>query len=85
MRRFVTLMIGTAALLTTGTAIAAPATPAGPNAAAQAYRQAIRRECQRGVFSQSDLHRLYGAARASGDHGYLPRPTVAQDACEQAP
>jgi hypothetical protein len=78
-------MIATAAFLTTSTAIAAPATQPGPNAAAQAYRQAVRRECHSGVFSQSELHNLHAAARASGDHGYLPSPTVAQDSCEQAP
>jgi hypothetical protein len=84
MRSLVTLTIATAAFLTTSTAIAAPATP-GPNAAAQAYRQEVRRECHSGVFSQTELHNLYAAARASGDHGYLPSPIVAQDSCEQAP
>ena len=84
MRRFATLVIGTAVLLTAGAAMAASSTPAARrHAAVTAYREAIQ-TCERGdaMPNDNDLHRLYQAARTSGYRGYLPTPSVAQRQCE---
>ncbi len=84
MRRFATILIGTAALLTAGTAMAAPGTQAARQyAAVTAYRAALH-ACERGDAMPSDTHirRLYQAARASGYRGYLPTPAAAEQRCE---
>jgi hypothetical protein len=87
MRKVITLCLGAAGVVAvvTGAAMAAPATPSRPPAAVQAYRMAIRQDCQSGVWAQSELEGLYRAARATGYRGYLPTPEFAQEECVQAP
>lgn len=85
MKKFATLLLGAAVFGITGSAMAAPVAPPRWTAAVQAYRQAVREDCQSGVFVPSELHRLYRAARAKGYQGYLASPQFAEEACEQAP
>ena len=87
MKKFVTLCLGAAGLVAAvaGIAMAAPATPSRQPAPVQAYRTAIRQDCRSGVRADSELDRLYGAARATGYRGYLPTPEFAEEACVQAP
>jgi hypothetical protein len=82
MRRFVTLPIGIAVLMTAGMAMAAPSTQAARQyTAVTAYREAAH-ACERGRSARNELHRLYQAARASGYRGYVPTPSIAEQQCE---